>query len=208
MRKLRTLALASQHSRLLVVATLWLALFAYAGRPLLIGAAAAGISRTFAWLMLLAIASLPLLVKRRTPLATWIGHATLAVFSTLLVLVPIGDVIRIALPILDRRTIAFAILGSAGALSLVGWMQARCPRVKRVEIALENLPPELDGYRIVQWSDVHIGPTIGRRFLEMLVERTNALDADAIAITGDFVDGPLDRLRDEIAPLDDLRARD
>jgi predicted MPP superfamily phosphohydrolase len=40
------------------------------------------------------------------------------------------------------------------------------------------------------------------------VERTNALDADAIAITGDFVDGPLADLRDEVEPLRDLRARD
>jgi uncharacterized protein len=63
-------------------------------------------------------------------------------------------------------------------------------------------------YRIVQWSDVHIGPTIQRRFVDSLVERTNALNADAIVITGDLIDGHVDDLREAIAPLSDLRARD
>ena len=191
----------------------WLSLFAYAGRPLLVGAAAAGVSRPIAWLLLIGIAALPLLAQRRTPLATWTGYATLGVFSTLLVLVLLSDVVRVAtfalaMPLLDPRGSAFLVLGAAGTLSLIGLVQARCPRVQRVPIVLENLPPELDGYRIVQWSDVHVGPTIGRRFLQTLVERTNALDADAIAITGDFVDGPIETLRDEITPLRDLRARD
>ena len=52
-----------------------------------------------------------------------------------------------------------------------------------------DLPPELEGYRIVQWSDVHVGPTIQRRFVQSLVERTNAVDADAIAIR--YRDGTL-----------------
>jgi predicted MPP superfamily phosphohydrolase len=60
----------------------------------------------------------------------------------------------------------------------------------------------------VQWSDVHIGPTIRRPFVQRLVEKTNALNADAIAITGDLVDGPLDALREQITPMADLRARD
>jgi predicted MPP superfamily phosphohydrolase len=60
----------------------------------------------------------------------------------------------------------------------------------------------------VQWSDVHIGPTIQRSFVESLVRRTNALNADAIVITGDLIDGHLEDLRDAIEPLRDLRARD
>jgi uncharacterized protein len=213
MRRLRTLALTHQHGRLALLAAVWLGLFAYAGRPLLVGAAAAGVSRPLAWLLLFAIALLPLLAQRRTPLATWTGYATLAVFSTLLVLVLLSDVLRVAtfalaMPLADPRAIAFTILGTAGALSLIGLMQARCPRVKRVSIPIENLPPELDGYRIVQWSDVHVGPTIRRRFVQALVDRTNALDADAVAITGDFVDGPFAALKDEIAPLSELRTRD
>ena len=80
--------------------------------------------------------------------------------------------------------------------------------MKRIDIAIDELPEELDGYRIVQWSDVHVGPTIQRRFVQTLVYRTNALEADAIAITGDLIDGYLDDLRDQVQPLAQLRARD
>jgi hypothetical protein len=75
-------------------------------------------------------------------------------------------------------------------------------------VAIDDLPDELDGYRIVQWSDVHVGPTIQRGFVECLVARTNELDADAIAITGDLIDGSFDDLRHHVQPLRDLRARD
>jgi predicted MPP superfamily phosphohydrolase len=84
----------------------------------------------------------------------------------------------------------------------------RTPRVKRVEIALEGWPAALDGYRIVQISDVHIGPTLRRAFAARIVERCNALAADVIAITGDLVDGSVRALHDEVAPFAELRARD
>src|SRR5215213_9239723 len=100
-----------------------------------------------------------------------------------------------SLPLLSPRAISFTILGAAGALSAVGLFQARCPRVRRVAIAIDELPEGLEGYRIVQWSDVHVGPTIQRRFVAGLVERTNALGADAIAITGDLVDAYVDEVR-------------
>jgi predicted MPP superfamily phosphohydrolase len=221
MRRLRTLVLANGYTRVAVLSAIWLSLFAYAGRPLLIGAAAAGVSRVLAWSALVGLALLPVLARRtKKKLAQWTGYATLAVFSTLLMLVLLSDVARAvylavrwaiagpAWPLVDPRMIAFTILIATGALSLVGLLQARCPRVQRVTIPLENLPPELEGYRIVQWSDVHVGPTIRRRFVQNLVERTNTLDADAVAITGDFVDGPCDELREHIAPLDELRTRD
>jgi predicted MPP superfamily phosphohydrolase len=58
-----------------------------------------------------------------------------------------------------------------------------------VEIALERWPESLDGFRIVQISDLHIGPILGRAFAERLVARANALEPDLVAVTGDLVDG-------------------
>jgi len=86
----------------------------------------------------------------------------------------------------------------ASALGRVG--------VKSVEIPLRRLPVGLDGFKIVQLTDLHIGPTIGRRFIEDIVTQTNALAPDLIAITGDLVDGSVAELRDAVEPLRDLRA--
>ncbi|HET7435200.1 MAG TPA: metallophosphoesterase [Thermoanaerobaculia bacterium] len=228
MSRLRSRVLNAAPARLALFAAIWLSLFLYAGRPLLVGAAAAGMARPFAWATLLLCAALPLLpffsgrkdALRHRSLAHWTGYATLAVFSLLLTLVFLSDVLRVlyvfaqwllsarAWPVLDPRAISFTILGGAAALSLVGLVQARCPRVRNVRVTIDDLPPQLDGYRIAQWSDVHVGPTIQRGFVQSLVERTNALNVDAVAITGDLVDGYLDDLRDQVQPLADLRARD
>ena len=219
--RIREIALASQ-ARFAVTAAVWLSLFAYAGRPLLAGAAAAGLAPAIGWTLLLLAAllpALPMLLGTRSSIH-WTGYATLAVFSTMLVLVFVGDVVRGAYaiarwafsahtwPMLDPRSMSLTILGGAVALSLVGLVQARCPRVRKVAVPIDGLPQELEGYRIVQWSDVHVGPTIRRPFLQSLVERTNALDADAVVITGDFVDGPMAALRAEVEPVRDLRPRD
>ncbi|HEX7829305.1 MAG TPA: metallophosphoesterase, partial [Thermoanaerobaculia bacterium] len=219
--RIRALALASQ-TRLVLFAAVWLSLFIYAGRPLLIGAAVAGIAPVFAWSALAIFAALPLLSfwNRESTITNWAGYAILALFSTLLVLVFLGDVVRGAYalarwtfaaqtwPLLDPRGIALTILGASGALSLVGLAQARCPRIRNVRVAIDDLPEELEGYRIVQWSDVHVGPTIRRRFVQTLVDRTNALQPDAVAITGDFVDSDAATFGGEIAPIRDLRTRD
>lgn len=220
-RRIREIALASQ-TRLALVGAVWLSLFAYAGRPLLAGAAAAGLAPVAAWSMLFVLAfvpALPMLAGRRSALH-WTGYAILGLFSTLLALVVVGDVIRAGYalarwaisgqtwPLLDPRTLSLTILGASGALTLVGLIQARCPRIRNVAVPIENLPPELDGYRIVQWSDVHVSPTIRRPFVESLVDRTNALRPDAVVITGDLVDGYAADLRNDVQPMRDLRTRD
>jgi predicted MPP superfamily phosphohydrolase len=79
--------------------------------------------------------------------------------------------------------------------------------VREVQVRLGRLPPELDGTTIVQLTDVHIGPTIRRDFIEQIVETTNALEPDVIVITGDLVDGPVELLGPHAAPLAGLKAR-
>ncbi len=60
--------------------------------------------------------------------------------------------------------------------------------VEVVEIAIRDLAPDFDGYRIAFLTDPHLSPLVPRWWIEQAVERTNALGADLIALGGDFVD--------------------
>jgi hypothetical protein len=104
-----------------------------------------------------------------------------------------------------RALIALAVAGTGTALALRGGLRA--PELRRVELRLPRWPRELDGLRVAQISDLHIGPILDRAFLAGVVKRVNELEADLVAVTGDLVDGPVARLREEVAPLADLRAR-
>jgi predicted MPP superfamily phosphohydrolase len=104
------------------------------------------------------------------------------------------------------RAAIYAMFGAI-AVVLLGMINvARGPLVRRVTVPLPGLPVEK--YTIVQLTDVHIGPIIGREFAEQMVRRVNAVKPDAIVITGDLVDGRLAELRPHIEPLRQLRARD
>jgi hypothetical protein len=88
------------------------------------------------------------------------------------------------------------------------WTALRGPVVKRVELTLAGWPAGLDGYRIVQISDVHIGSLLGRRFASKVTQYCNALKPDLVAVTGDLVDGSVARLESRVAPFSALRGRD
>ncbi len=94
--------------------------------------------------------------------------------------------------------LCFAAAGLRGGLAP--------PVTKRLDVWLARWPAALDGFRIVQISDIHIGPIRGRAFARYLAERVNALSPDLVAVTGDLVDGSVSRVGDEVAPFAALRA--
>src|SRR5438067_12753571 len=90
---------------------------------------------------------------------------------------------------------------------LIGLWRARRPATVRVvAVPITGLPSDLEGFRIAQLSDLHVGPTLKRDFVERVVDTTNGLQPDVIALTGDVADGFPPALRDEVAPLAGLRA--
>jgi len=114
----------------------------------------------------------------------------------------------------DRRRFLARVIGggataSFGGIAVIGARRALSLdelRTEKIEVALRRLPREMDGFRIVQISDLHLGPTLGRDWCAGVVERVNALNPDLIAITGDVIDGVVEDLRDDVEPLRDLRA--
>jgi predicted MPP superfamily phosphohydrolase len=81
------------------------------------------------------------------------------------------------------------------------------PEITEVAVRVPKLPRALDGLTIVQLTDVHVGPLIGRKFIDQLVAEANALRPDLVAITGDLVDGDVARLGGAVAGLGNLRSR-
>lgn len=100
---------------------------------------------------------------------------------------------------------AWVIAGAFAALVAGALAALRGPRIRRVDIPLPGLDPALDGLRIVQITDLHVGPTIRAAYIRRVVRAANTLDADLLALTGDFVDGSVARLAQHVAPLAALR---
>ncbi|MFF2156499.1 metallophosphoesterase [Paenibacillus chitinolyticus] len=61
-------------------------------------------------------------------------------------------------------------------------------RTKHVRLELERLPQAFDGVRVVQFSDVHVGPYLAPGDLPQLVDMINALKPDLLCFTGDLYD--------------------
>jgi uncharacterized protein len=178
------------------------------------------------WLVL-SVLLIPLGMLARTieqqPLAdrlAWVGLLAMGFFSSLLVLTFARDLALASLLTVDAiwpHTIPMTSwrTGSAAAVPLlallsttVGLINARRrARVVTIDVPIDDLPQALDGFTIVQISDIHVGPTIKRRYVDAIVDAVNRLKPDLIAVTGDVVDGSVPQLRDHTRPLSRLSAR-
>lgn len=153
------------------------------------------------------------------PLLLWLGLLAVGFFSSLFVLTLLRDATLalaalghaarlIAAPDAWVRDSAPAVPLLATLATVLGLLNARRPpRIRHVTVPIADLPPALEGFSIAQISDLHVGPTIRRRFVQTVVDRVNALQPDLIAVTGDLVDGPVPALRDHASPLAQLNAR-
>ena len=104
----------------------------------------------------------------------------------------------------------------AGFVVVLGWLYVLFTgsligperlRVRHVEIEFDNLPASFDGYRIVQFSDAHLG-SMSQEFAERAVAQMNALNPDLIAFTGDLQNLRPQELPPHAAILSRLCAKD
>jgi predicted MPP superfamily phosphohydrolase len=111
----------------------------------------------------------------------------------------------------SRRTFfqyAACLAGSAPFLAATYGFAAGRLRytIERVDVPVANLPPELDGLRIAQLSDIHIGDYMPPHEIARAVDMANDLQPDISFVTGDFVSSEGDPLDACITELSRLRA--
>ena len=185
----------------LVLAVLAL-LHVYLGLRLLPGLPVAGVA--FGWALLAAsflampaALAAPRISRQKLAAALgWVGMIAMGLFSSLLVLSLIRDLALVLVSLwwepgalLVERS-ALAVIALALLASIVGLFNARrTARVVRIDVPVTGLPPALEGFTIAQISDLHVGPTIRRVYLQRIVERVNALQADLIRALTDIHSG-------------------
>lgn len=160
---------------------------------------------------------------RRAALAPgwkWLGLLSMGWFSSMFVLTLVRDaglLLAWMLALVGGGSIdissaqswsAAAVALLATLVTLIGFFNARrTASVVRVDVPIRDLPASLEGFTIAQLSDIHVGSTIRRGYIQRIVDAVNRLGADMVAITGDLVDGTVSELREHVAPLAGLRAR-
>lgn len=151
---------------------------------------------------------------------TWLGWAGMGLFSTLFVLTVFRELALLLALAAEavhpglislasfRRNSALGVTLLGFLVTLLGFLNARrTATVSKVTVPIRNLPSALEGFQLVQISDIHIGPTIRGGYLRRIVEAVNSLRPDMVAITGDLVDGSVLELASHVAPLADLASR-
>ena len=152
----------------------------------------------------------------------WVGLLFMGLFSSLLVFTFVRDMFLLlaaivvgisgpsTLPLDDiRSATAAAVPLLALLVTVFGFLNARrTAGIVTIDVPIADLPMALQGFTIVQISDVHVGPTIRQQYVERIVEAVNRLKPDVVAITGDLVDGSVAELRDQVAPLSRLKSRE
>jgi len=108
-----------------------------------------------------------------------------------------------------RRTLKMifdvTMLIAAFAYLFRGFSQGiQFPKINRVKVQVKDFP--FKKFNIIQLTDVHVGRTIKRDFIEKLVKTTNALKPDMVVITGDLIDLPVSQIEYDLYPLKDLSA--
>lgn len=140
------------------------------------------------------------------------GFGAILLIAVLQIIVDLGTL----LAMLVRRQwltippgLRYGLGTAAVVLSAIGVSQAvRVPPVKDIDVAIKNLPPQFEGYEILQLTDLHISRLFDEPWTRAVVKDSNALGVDLIVVTGDLIDGSISNRTLDIEALRDLHAPD
>ncbi len=109
--------------------------------------------------------------------------------------------------VLSSRKSIYGLFASMLIITLLGMYGGlKVPAVQEVSITIPNLPPQLKDFKIVQFTDTHIGSGLDDKWLKNVVEIINSLEPDIIVGTGDMIDGSVEQLKDYLS-FHELKAK-
>jgi len=137
----------------------------------------------------------------------WIGSFWLGIMFYLLLQLFLIDIIKFAdrffhflpemiyrNPIKIKKYLALIISASTFVIILSGFINTWFPKVKQISLHINKKAGHIKRMHIVAFSDVHLGTTIEKKHLRIIVDKVNALRPDIILIPGDLID-------EDIAPV-------
>lgn len=198
--------------RILVVSAILLTSYLLIGvllLPPILGWIALAIPFVLIWLM-------PILFWNRKRKSRWprlvelVSHGaffSMGVISYLLVFSLIRFAFVLLVPSQCEIGATSILVATLMTMAIGAYRALRGPRVKRVNIEVSDLAPELDGVSIVQISDLHVGTSIRRRYVEKAVDQINSIRPDIFVMTGDIGDGDVEEFSADIAPLSQVEAK-
>ena len=132
----------------------------------------------------------------------WVSFIlVLTLARDLLLLVTAASALERAHHVVAEAGVLVVLVAALVAVAIGAIVALRGPGVEEVEVRVPSLHPDLEGFRIVQISDLHVGRSIRRGYVERVVARARSLAPDLVALTGDMVDGTVERLAPHVAPL-------
>lgn len=146
----------------------------------------------------------PLITAASFVSSVWLGMVVYLVLVTYCF-----DIVRLyAYPAdpFGRNQIA-AVAAIVAAITIYGLASARSIGVTDLRVKMPNLPGHLEGMRIAQISDVHMGLIVRGPRLDKIVTMVNDLRPDLIVITGDLVDAEALQMAGMMRPLMRLKSR-
>lgn len=146
---------------------------------------------------------------------SWLAVVLYLVLGTLAVgIVTFG--IRLVMAARRRESVAVrlrvtrigsAVVATASVAAVAyGLIEAAHPKVTDTTVALDRLPTEFDGTRVALVSDLHVGPARGAGFVQKVVDEVNAQSPDIVVLDGDLIDGTVELVGSDLAPLAELSA--
>jgi predicted MPP superfamily phosphohydrolase len=148
-------------------------------------------------------------LSRLTPMTPllYVGSVWLGIMAIALAFFLLEMILSLLFP-QQRRLLVLAALAVVFLVSAFSAANAALgPVVRELRVPMQGLPPELDGFTIVQLSDLHLGNLTSVKRLRRIVKRTNELKPDLVCVTGDTLDGDICREERFCEVLDGLRAR-